>query len=734
MTNLFAGVLWASLVAGLVLKPAVVVFAALLVTRAMRVGRTAAAARHLVWTFAVCTLLLLPLLSAVVPRWEAEWMRTPGAVSAWTAVPVPAGRGVGESGPDERLASSTIPTDGPAASGAESPAATASARRPLIQFVAMAYLVGLVAALGWAMAGYVSVRRTASRAREVTDPEWIEILRDVAWEMDVNRPIRLLRSASSPMPMTWGAWRASILVPAAADAWSDERRRAVLRHEVAHVARRDCLTQAAAAAVCVAYWFHPVTWYAARQLRVERELACDDLVLGAGTGAHAYAGHLLEIARSFRAPLLVTPGAVSMARPSQLEGRLLAVLDPERSRRPLRRTAVAGAAVAVLAAVLPLAALGPARSAEAALVSAPIADTMDDAVPPLPDGPPAEARVQAAFGARLDLRLGARADVRITGWDRDAVQVRSWGQTDAGVTLERVAGGARIVSRPGSPDERAVHVEIRVPRRYDLQLRGGGSRTEIRDVAGRFTGSTEGGDLVLLGVGGDAALTTAGGTASISTSRLRGRVWTAGGRAALRLVTGDVEVKSGAAAVTVESRDRSGTLSVRSFSGAVRVVAETDGIAFDQPEGAVLVDDTYESVDIRTGRGGVEIGGAGGHARVHTGAGSITLRAARNSADLSTRAGDVFLRMLNTRDATVETGGGSVTIELPADFRGVIDATAAARGGRPGRIRSDFPLSAIPAASGILRRAGTIPGPEAATITIRATDGDVTIRRAPPAG
>ena len=92
------------------------------------------------------------------------------------------------------------------------------------------------------------------------------------------------------------------------------------------------------------YWFHPGAWWVARRLRIERELACDDRVIAAGTQARDYAGHLLEIAYSFgdhRAPAL----AVSMARPRQLEGRMLAALDdraqPDRAGGP--RARVAGA-------------------------------------------------------------------------------------------------------------------------------------------------------------------------------------------------------------------------------------------------------------------------------------------------------------------------------------------------------------------------------------------------------
>ena len=120
--------------------------------------------------------------------------------------------------------------------------------------------------------------------------------------------------------------RPAILLPATADTWDEQRRRAVLLHELAHVARFDCLSQWAACAMRAVYWMHPGAWWLVSRLRLDREFACDDLVLAAGAPPAEYARHLLDIAYTFgggRAPAL----AVRMARRSQIEGRLRALLD-----------------------------------------------------------------------------------------------------------------------------------------------------------------------------------------------------------------------------------------------------------------------------------------------------------------------------------------------------------------------------------------------------------------------
>src|SRR4030095_8597368 len=95
-------------------------------------------------------------------------------------------------------------------------------------------------------------------------------------------------TATASMPLTFGLLQSRVLLPSDADAWPHERRRAVLMHELSHVERHDCLTQALAQLACALYWFHPLVWLAAHRMRVERERACDDRALAAPMRASEY--------------------------------------------------------------------------------------------------------------------------------------------------------------------------------------------------------------------------------------------------------------------------------------------------------------------------------------------------------------------------------------------------------------------------------------------------------------
>ena len=314
----------------IVAKSTLLLSAAGLAARGLRRG--SAAARHLVWSLALGGAMALPALALVVPGWKPAFLAIlhPAAVAT----------GIGS-----------------AAGAAGAPAL------PLTALLVAVWAAGAAWVLARLAIGLRAAARLARHAEPVEDAEWTELLERLGRAMEVRRPVLLLRSAEAAMPLTWGALRPAILLPAEADAWPAERRRVVLLHELAHVARRDCLVQTLAQVCCALYWFHPGAWWAAREMRIEREQACDDRVLAAGARASDYAGHLLDVARSYRAPLCAA--AIAMAAPSQLEGRVRAVLEARRDRRGVTRRTGAVCAGAVLLASLPLAAVSPSERAPA---------------------------------------------------------------------------------------------------------------------------------------------------------------------------------------------------------------------------------------------------------------------------------------------------------------------------------------------------------------------------------
>jgi hypothetical protein len=119
------------------------------------------------------------------------------------------------------------------------------------------------------------------------------------------------------------------------------------------------------------HWFNPLVWVATRALRAERERACDDAVLALGAAPDDYAAHLLDMVRALGARGGPAP-AMAMARRSQFEGRLLAILDRACSRAPVGAGRLIAAGAGAVALVL---ILGGVRSTEAARLPETVLDT-----------------------------------------------------------------------------------------------------------------------------------------------------------------------------------------------------------------------------------------------------------------------------------------------------------------------------------------------------------------------
>jgi beta-lactamase regulating signal transducer with metallopeptidase domain len=315
--------------------------------------RASGAVRHGLWTLAIVGLLGLPVLTAAIPSAILRLPILPAPEQASSAEQtMPAATASRAQGLPVATAAEMLTPAGPEPIRSPAPAWSWPA-------IALGvYLAGLLLLLARLVAGHLAAHRIVRRAAAIETAEWRELVADCQARLDVPRRVRLLRAPGPSMPMAVGLRAPVILVPETAEAWTLDRRRAVVLHELAHIARRDCLTQALASVAVALYWFHPGVWWADRRLRAEREFACDDRVLGAGAPARDYAGHLLEIAYAFgahRAPASV----VAMARAGQLEGRLLAVMDAARNRATPGVAWRTAAALVALVLVVPLAAVTP---------------------------------------------------------------------------------------------------------------------------------------------------------------------------------------------------------------------------------------------------------------------------------------------------------------------------------------------------------------------------------------
>jgi len=361
---------WLLMTGSVMVKTSAVLLTTLLVNTIL-LRRSSAALRHAVWVVGIVATLAVPAFTIVIPAWHVPLLQLPAREAPRTAptltqtAPTIPAAPVARDTP--RPSASDVPADASAAaqSATRSDLRAASGQPPAARVIdwprmlLLIWLAGAALLLARQAAAFV---RTAWLVRRADDhAPWLPIAKRLAAESGASANTRLLSSERLDMPMACGLLKPAIVVPAAADTWPAERLRIVLLHELAHVRRRDCLTQAAADFACAVYWPNPLTWVAARHLRREREHACDDAVLSSGTEGPDYADHLLAIARGAgpdRGPLVFS-GGLAMAHRSELEGRLMAILDANLPRRTVTARALMLTATVACLAAAPLAALTP---------------------------------------------------------------------------------------------------------------------------------------------------------------------------------------------------------------------------------------------------------------------------------------------------------------------------------------------------------------------------------------
>ena len=331
---------WFSFFASAALKSTVVLGAAWLAAWALR-GRSAAL-RHLVWTAAAAAVLALPFLSVSLPA-----LRVPASGALLPFDPAVVFQ-TGNSAAVEPPSPSLLPDT--------------TARRALLApryydwriWLMLLWAIGAAAAFARMLAAFIAMWRVQRAARPFPDDG---LARALAQSLGIRHTVRVLESRPGSMPMTFGLLRPAVFMPLEAAGWSEERRRVVLLHELAHVSRGDAATHLLARTALSLNWWNPLAWSAWREFLKERERATDDLVLNAGARASDYAGHLLEVARTMQSAPATAWAAVAMARRSQLEGRLLAILDSGVKRHAPGRLAVLAATLLAIAAVAPFAAM-----------------------------------------------------------------------------------------------------------------------------------------------------------------------------------------------------------------------------------------------------------------------------------------------------------------------------------------------------------------------------------------
>ncbi len=358
------------------LKATVLLVLAIVVTHALR-GARASVRLRLLMVSLLGAVALVPL-AALLPSWSfplapdplAGWASRSQLVEAAEITPAASAAAASTFSGPQRLVSAAQPPSKPLVRTA-APVERSNPGRSgsplggwlpsLPAALGLVWLLGVVWSLWRQLQAHRQLAQMRRNAVEEADLVTRRLLREATAVVGLKRSVRLLTGNQLSGPITWGHFDPVVLLPQQHVQWSDERRRVVLLHELAHIKRGDWLVRSWARSACALYWFHPLAWFAFSRLIVEQEQACDEAVVALGTPASRYAQHLLSLAREDNCAALTIPTlALPMARRPQLEIRLMSILRLSAQKTQVHNRVLAAVSMLLVTGLVPvLAAVAP---------------------------------------------------------------------------------------------------------------------------------------------------------------------------------------------------------------------------------------------------------------------------------------------------------------------------------------------------------------------------------------
>jgi beta-lactamase regulating signal transducer with metallopeptidase domain len=180
--------------------------------------------------------------------------------------------------------------------------------------------------------GLWRIRKLRGSAAPLEHEELSTLLQKTAEDFPMGRCVEICRSDSVQVPTAIGFFRPMVLIPGwSLEELSSTELSSVVLHELAHLRRWDDWTNLLQRVVGAILFFHPAVWWVGNKLSLEREMACDDLVLNATGSPQVYAQCLVSMAeKSFvRRGLAMAQAAVGRMRQTSL--RVSQILDTRRT-------------------------------------------------------------------------------------------------------------------------------------------------------------------------------------------------------------------------------------------------------------------------------------------------------------------------------------------------------------------------------------------------------------------
>jgi len=158
------------------------------------------------------------------------------------------------------------------------------------------YILGIFLQLFVIIKGYRQLSRLKKENISAVPESWIAIFENILLKLNIKKVIKFQLSSMVNVPLVIGYIKPVVLFPVAlVNQLDQDQVEAILIHELSHIRRNDFLLNLIKTAIETLLFYNPFVWLAGRFIQIEREHACDDLVLQITGKPLNYAHALLKL-------------------------------------------------------------------------------------------------------------------------------------------------------------------------------------------------------------------------------------------------------------------------------------------------------------------------------------------------------------------------------------------------------------------------------------------------------
>lgn len=166
----------------------------------------------------------------------------------------------------------------------------------IFPFLVLLYGIGLLIQSVIVFKGYNKIQSLKRAARISIPEEWNLLFEALTKKLNISKHVSFHLSNHVNVPLVIGFFKPVVLFPVALVAQMEMKHiEAILIHELSHIRRNDYLFNLVRTLIETILFFNPFVWLTGRFIDIEREHACDDLVVDLTNTPLTYAHALLQL-------------------------------------------------------------------------------------------------------------------------------------------------------------------------------------------------------------------------------------------------------------------------------------------------------------------------------------------------------------------------------------------------------------------------------------------------------